>query len=137
MPNNDAGYEKIANEIKLSGMSWAKTLSLSEYKVILKNCSILIGNSSSGIHEAATFKKPVINIGTRQNKRLKSKNVIDVNYNYQDIYKKIQYALNNKKYLNMLKKISNPYGDGFSANKIVKIIKKIDLNSPVQKTITY
>ena len=105
MPNNDAGYEKIANEIKLSGMSWAKTLSLSEYKVILKNCSILIGNSSSGIHEAATFKKPVINIGTRQNKRLKSKNVIDVNYNYQDIYKKIQYALNNKKYLNMLKKL--------------------------------
>ena len=137
MPNNDAGYEKIANEITLSGMSWAKTISLSEYKVILKNCSILIGNSSSGIHEAATFKKPVINIGTRQNKRLKSKNVIDVNYNYQDIYKKIQYALNNKKYLNMLKKISNPYGDGFSANKIVKIIKKIDLNSPVQKTITY
>ena len=63
--------------------------------------------------------------------------MIDVNYNYRDIYKKIQYALNNKKYLNMLKKINNPYGDGFSANKIVKIIKKIDLNSPVQKTITY
>ena len=137
MPNNDAGYEKIAKQIKLSGMSWAKTLSLSEYKVILKNCRMLIGNSSSGIHEAATFKKPVINIGTRQNRRLKSKNVINVNYNHQAIYKKIQYALNNEKFLKMVKKIKNPYGDGYSANKIIKIIKKINLNSPVQKTITY
>ena len=137
MPNNDAGYEKIAKQIKLSGMSWAKTLSLSEYKVILKNCRMLNGNSSSGIHEAATFKKPVINIGTRQNRRLKSKNVINVNYNHQAIYKKIQYALNNEKFLKMVKKIKNPYGDGYSANKIIKIIKKINLNSPVQKTITY
>ena len=41
----------------------------------------VVGNSSSGIHEASSFLKPVINIGTRQNGRLRSKNIIDVTYN--------------------------------------------------------
>ena len=63
------------------------TLSIEEYKTILRKCSFIIGNSSSGIHEASTYKKPVINIGTRQNKRLKSINILNSDYNYKDIKK--------------------------------------------------
>ena len=51
------GYRNIVKKIKFSKLKWTPTLSLSEYKTILKNCSFLIGNSSSGIHEAATYKK--------------------------------------------------------------------------------
>ena len=87
LPNNDSGYVEIIKKIKLSNYKWTSTLSIDEYKTILKKCTFVIGNSSSGIHEAATYKKPVINIGTRQNKRLKSFNILNADYNYRDIKK--------------------------------------------------
>ena len=62
MPNNDSGFKQIVNEIKLSNFKNVNTLPLAEYKTILKKCALLIGNSSSGIHEAATYKKAVINL---------------------------------------------------------------------------
>ena len=66
MPNNDTGHKSIISEIKKTSIIWTKNLSLSEYKFLLNRASILIGNSSSGIHEAASFKLPVVNIGSRQ-----------------------------------------------------------------------
>lgn len=137
MPNNDAGFEKIMKSIKASGFAWTSSLSLSEYKTVLKNCEILIGNSSSGIHEAASYNKPVINIGSRQNKRLKSKNILNSQYDNKEILKKIRFILSNKNFKKKLKNVKNPYGDGFSAEKIVKVLKKINFKLPVQKTITY
>ena len=105
---------------------------------LVKNCKILIGNSSSGIHEAASFLKPVINIGNRQNGRLKPKNVIDAQCNSKEILSKINYALKNKKFIKSLKKLKNPYGDGKSAIKIINLLKKISLEKNViQKKITY
>jgi len=137
MPNNDSGYKNIVKKIKFSKLKWTPTLSLSEYKTILKNCSFLIGNSSSGIHEASTYKKPVINIGTRQNKRLQSSNIINVGYNSKKISQKINFALQNKKFLKKLRNIKNPYGDGNSSVKIIKILKKLNLKENTQKTNTY
>ena len=107
MPNNDAGYQEIINEIKFSKIKWTKNLSLSEYKCVLQNCSALIGNSSSGIHEAATYKIPVVNIGSRQNRRLKSKNIIDVKCNHKEIFKKINIALSSK-FRKKLVNLKNP-----------------------------
>ena len=137
LPNNDFGHKSIIKEIKKNKLKWTETLLLSEYKSLLKKTSILIGNSSSGIHEAASFNVPVINIGSRQNRRLKPSNVINVDYKSNDIYKKIVYCLNNKSYLKMVKKIKNPYGDGKSAKKIIKILKKINLKKSTQKINTY
>ncbi len=137
LPNNDSGYAEIIEEIKLSDYTWTSTLSIEEYKAILKRCSFIIGNSSSGIHEAATYKKPVINIGTRQNKRLKSINILNTGYNFKEIKKKIDICLKNKLFLKKIKKIKNPYGEGNSSKKIVKIIKKLNLNFNTQKINTY
>ena len=114
-----------------------QTLSLREYKTLLKNSKGLIGNSSSGIHEAATYKIPVVNIGTRQKGRTKSINVTDARYDRISIYNSIQKILKLKfrKKLNFLK---NPYGDGKSSKKIIKIIEKLNLkNFNTQKKITY
>lgn len=136
LPNNDAGYFEIFKKIKKSKLQWTTTFSLSEYKTLLRNCSALVGNSSSGIHEAATYKIPVVNIGTRQNKRLKPKNVISVKNSSKEIFKAINKALSST-FEKKISKIKNPYGDGNSANKIIKILKKLDLKRNTQKTITY
>ena len=137
-PNNDAGSKKIIKVLKNSNYKIVKTLNLREYKTLLSNASVLIGNSSSGIHEAATFKIPVINIGTRQNGRLKPKNVINTGYNSKQIQNKISYVLNNKKFQKNLKNLKNPYGDGDSSKRIIKLLKTIKLdNKIIQKQITY
>lgn len=136
LPNNDAGYFDIVKNIKNSKLKWTETFSLAEYKTLLKKCSVLVGNSSSGIHEAATYKIPVVNIGTRQNKRLKPKNVISVSYKSKNIFKAINLATS-LKFKKKISKIKNPYGSGNSAKKIIRILKKIDLNRSTQKTISY
>ena len=137
-PNNDAGSKKIIKVLKNSKFKIVKTLNLREYKTLLSNASLLVGNSSSGIHEAATYKLPVVNIGSRQNGRLKSINVINSDYSTQDIIKKIKFVLNNLEFKRKIKSIKNPYGDGNSASKITLHLSKIKINKvTTQKKITY
>ncbi len=137
-PNNDAGSKKIIKELNKSKFKVVKTLNLMEYKTLLSKASILVGNSSSGIHEAATYRIPVVNIGSRQNGRLKPLNVISSSYEAKEIKKKILYCLNNKIFIKKIKNIKNPYGDGKSSNKIIKLLIKLNLNKNiVQKKITY
>jgi UDP-N-acetylglucosamine 2-epimerase (non-hydrolysing)/GDP/UDP-N,N'-diacetylbacillosamine 2-epimerase (hydrolysing) len=135
LPNNDAGFSNIIREVKSSNFKYIETLSISDYINLLKRSIGLIGNSSSGIHETATFNIPTINIGSRQNKRLRPNNVIDVDHNEIQILKAIRKCLKSK---DENKKFFNPYGDGDSALKIISIIKNLDLsNNIIQKTITY
>jgi len=137
LPNNDSGHSQIIKHIKKSHIRWTKTLTLRDYKSLLKNSSLLLGNSSSGIHEASSFGVPVINIGTRQNGRLKPKNVVNAKHERFDISKKIKYCLYNKTFLKKIKNIKNPYGDGKSSERIIKLIKKIDLKASTQKQNSY
>lgn len=136
-PNNDAGSKFILTEIKKAKLNHISTLNLSEYKTLLTGKMILLGNSSSGIHEALTFKVPVINIGSRQDGREKPKNIINVDYNKNEILKAIKKATS-KNFINKMKNIKNPYGDGKSSKKIVNILMKLDLkNFNTQKKLTY
>ena len=82
----------------------------------------VVGNSSSGLFEVPTFKKPTVNIGDRQKGRLKSKSVIDCRINKKDILKAISKALKMN-----CDEIINPYGEGKSAEKIVSLLENIDL----------
>ena len=106
------------------------------YKGINVDC--VIGNSSSGILEAPALRTPTINIGNRQNGRLKPRNVIDVECNTKEILNKINFVLKNNKFVKSLRKLKNPYGDGKSAIKIIKLLKKIRIDKKIiQKKITY
>lgn len=137
-PNNDAGSQAIIGEIKNSNIKYFPTLTLKDYVSLLSYATALIGNSSSGIHETATFKIPTINIGTRQQGRLRPENVLDVDYQEYEITGAINKILNDKKFLNDVKYCINPYGDGRSANRIMNILKKINIgNNIIQKRITY
>ena len=138
-PNNDAGSTLILKEIKKNkNIFHAPTLTLSEYRSLLEKCFVLVGNSSSGIHEASSFLKPVINIGTRQNGRLRSKNIIDVNYSKEEIFNSLK-KLNNKRFYNkLINNLKNPYYYPNTSSKILKILKKISIEKKVlQKRITY
>lgn len=136
-PNSDAGSKKIINLVKKSNLNFTSTLNLSEYKTFLSSDMILVGNSSSGIHEAATFNVPVINIGTRQDGRTKPNNVINVNHKKSEILNAIKIATSSE-FLNKIRYIKNPYGNGNSSKLIVNIIKKLRLkNFNTQKKLTY
>ena len=88
----------------------------------------MVGNSSSGLFEVPSFKKPTVNIGDRQKGRIKSNSVIDCEVNKRDI-KAISRALSMN-----CDKIVNPYGEGKSAEKIVSLLGTIDIKKiPLQK----
>ena len=133
LPNNDAGYSKIIDYIKQSGIKWYPSLPTDIFINLYRNVSALIGNSSSGIHETPTMKIPAINIGNRQQGRERSLNVIDVPNDKNKIIAAINMSLNDTQFLERVKNIKNPYGEGNSSEKIVKILKNISLENLVQK----
>ena len=133
LPNNDAGASEIIKEIKNSGLNWYPSLSSEEFVNIYRNIWAIVGNSSSGIHEASTFGIPSVNIGTRQQDRERALNVIDVGYSKKEIKNGIQKALFDDSFRSNILNIKNPYGVGDSSKKIVKILKSINLEGIVQK----
>jgi GDP/UDP-N,N'-diacetylbacillosamine 2-epimerase (hydrolysing) len=136
--NIDAGSEKILKIIQKSKIQNYSNLSFEKYINLLQNCSVLIGNSSSGIMEAPFLQIPSINIGTRQTGRLTSKSIINVGYDQKIILKAIKKTIYDKKFLKKMNKTERQYGNGDSSKKIVKILEKIDLNKiSIQKRLPY
>ena len=129
----------ILKEIKKSkNIFYTPTLTLSEYRSLLARCFVLMGNSSSGIHEASSFHKPVINIGTRQNGRMRSKNIIDVPHDKNKILDTIRKIENTIFRNRLIKNLRNPYSLPNTSSKILKVLKKINLDQKkLQKRITY
>jgi UDP-hydrolysing UDP-N-acetyl-D-glucosamine 2-epimerase len=140
-PNSDAGNKEIFEKLifcskKYKFFKLYKTLPRSDYLGLLKNCSVLVGNSSSGIIEASYFDIPVVNIGTRQKGRERGNNVIDVPVeNPKYIQTAISNALRKKPSQTSNERI---YGKGNAAKKIVAILEKIRLDEKlIQKQINY
>jgi GDP/UDP-N,N'-diacetylbacillosamine 2-epimerase (hydrolysing) len=92
----------------------------------------VVGNSSSGLLEAPTFKIGTINIGDRQKGRLKTDSVIDCNPNQESISAAIE-KLYTKDFQTKLKLVKNPYGDGNASGKILKILSNGALPKDVKK----
>ena len=87
----------------------------------------MVGNSSSGIVEAASFKLPVVNIGNRQQGCVASANVIHVGYERSEIGRGIAQATSAEFHAG-LRDLSNPYGDGCAANRIVDRLRTVSLD---------
>lgn len=90
------------------------------YLTCMKHCKFMLGNSSSGFIEAAFFNKPVINVGSRQNGRINTPNIINC-----EIQKDLILAAMNKISINSNSEKIDIYGDGNAACKILSIIKNI------------
>ncbi len=134
-PNADAGGRAMIETInEYTRYPFLKTFSSiqhRDYLSLLKEASVLVGNSSSAIIEAPSFGLPVVNIGTRQMGRERAINVIDADYNRDSIKKCIKKALFDIEFQNKAKKCKNPYGDGNASEKIVDILAKIDINKNI------
>lgn len=109
-----------------------------EFLSLMKHASVLVGNSSAGIIEAASFRIPVVNIGTRQNGRQRSDNILDADYNTNQIIGAIKRALYDKDFRDKFKRCRNPYGGGKTAQRIVRILSTIKVDKDLlQKKISY
>ncbi len=93
----------------------------------------VVGNSSSGLAEAPTFKIGTINIGDRQRGRLKADSVIDCEPTKNSILTAIRQLYSND-FQNKLNHVKNPYGEGGTTEKILKIIREIDLTNILKKS---
>lgn len=136
-PNIDAGSDDISSGIrsfrekhKPDWLHLFKNLPTPVYIHLMKKTACLVGNSSSGVREGAIIGTPVVNIGSRQHKRLAGTNSIDVGYDCKEIKGAIQEQLKNGPYP------ADPlYGSGDAGEQIANILATI--NPPIQKTITY
>jgi UDP-hydrolysing UDP-N-acetyl-D-glucosamine 2-epimerase len=97
------------------------------YLSAMKYCDAVIGNSSSGIVEAPSFKIGTINIGDRQKGRERAVSVIDCGTSKSEIRSAIR-TLYLPAFKKQLKYVKNPYGDGKSSEDVVRILKNFDLS---------
>ena len=142
MPNADNDGRTIINLIqdfvannKSTSIAFT-SLGQLRYLSAIKYSDVIIGNSSSGLIEVPSFKKPTINIGDRQRGRVCGPSVINCKPNKNEITKSIIYALSksfNKKLINEV----NPYGDKNSSIEIVKILKSTTINGNLVKKRFY
>lgn len=129
MPNNDTFGTVIRDELlKLSKRNKEKyktveVLGVLGYYSCLQHCELLLGNSSSGIIEAASFNKYVINISDRQKGRECGDNVFHIPASKNAILEAIQ----NISKLPLYKK-DNIYGNGNTVSKIIPVVKEFYLN---------
>jgi UDP-hydrolysing UDP-N-acetyl-D-glucosamine 2-epimerase len=104
----------------------AVNLGTQGYFSAMKHAAAMVGNSSSGIIEAASFRLPVVNIGSRQKGRVRGKNVIDVGCARGEIQRGIRQALSSE-FRGGLSDLINPYGTGHAAETIVGTLKDLKL----------
>lgn len=142
-PNNDAGGKKIIDTIhayeknieaiediqihsSLGRYNYHGILALSK-NIDLKVCCV--GNSSSGIKETPAFFCPTVNIGSRQEGRLRAENVIDADYDKDSIYQAIMTCIFDENFRQSVQECINPYGVGDAGLKISNILDELEMDN--------
>lgn len=123
-PNADAGTDEVSKAIRVfrekhnpHHMRFIKFLPPEDFLALLKTSACLVGNSSSAVKECSFLGVAAVNIGTRQNGRMKGENVIDVGYNKEEIKQAIKKQLKHGKYPR-----SDMYYKANSSEKIAEIL---------------
>lgn len=141
MPNNDAGSYEIKyaiNNYKQGEYHVYANLKREDYLALLKHCNCIVGNSSSGLLEAPTFRTPAVNIGRRQDSRYRGNNVIDVNFSNDEIIAAVKKAMSPEFKSFLEENTDNPYGDGHSSEKILRLLMETKADEQLLiKRLTY
>lgn len=130
-PNADAGSRELIERTKsfLQRRGNGRVLMNLDpvlYWSLLRCADLLLGNSSSGIMEAASFAVPAVNVGIRQRGRERAPNVLDADANAIAIRDRIALAMTDD-FRNSLRGIENPYGDGHAAERIAAVLTSVPL----------
>ena len=125
-PNADAGGREMIKVMKTyvrrhPFIRSYRSIPREEYLGLMALSSVIVGNSSSGIIETASFGLPAVNIGTRQFGRIQPRNVLNAGYNAREIAKAIKLTFSGT-FRSRLRRLGNPYGDGHTAARMVKVL---------------
>ena len=125
MPNSDTMGDMIREQLisfseKYNSVKLVESFGMEGYLTAMKNCEILLGNTSSGFVEAAFFPKWVVNIGDRQKGRIITENIINSLVEKGSILNAVKFVEENT-----ISSDTNIYGDGNTSGRIVDIIKNI------------
>ena len=136
-PNADASSRTIIELLKTferthRSAKLVMSMGLRDYVSAMRHAAAMVGNSSSGMIEAATWRLPVVNIGHRQQGRLRPRNVIDVGDTTEEIVAGIRAALR-PAFRRSLQHLKNPYGDGTASERIVRVLRDVRIE---QRLIT-
>lgn len=132
-PNADPGHQIVIAALRAlierhpSRMRVTDNAGTSLFASLMRWAAVMVGNSSSGIVEAASFKLPVVNIGSRQDGKIKPRNIIDVQPTTDAILEGIQKALS-PEFRAGLPGLVNPYGDGKAAERITHILRTVAID---------
>lgn len=136
-PNADAGSEDLARGIRkfrenrdASGMHFFKNLPAELYIQLMRRTACLVGNSSSSIREGAFIGTPAVNIGSRQSRRQRGQNVLDVDHNRSAIAAAVHQQVEHGPYAR-----EPIYGDGRAGVRIADILSECSIR--IQKRIAY
>src|SRR5690554_1620520 len=129
-PNTDPGFLSILEAIKTAAssryISFFKTLERNTFINLLRQARALVGNSSMGILEAPFYKLPMVHVGDRQKARINCGNVRFVPHQKEDIKKEVLKACYDEEYRRIVAKLENIYGDGYTGERISRILREID-----------
>lgn len=137
MPNSDTDNQAICDAIRTyvtnNENAYAFTsLGQLKYLSCIEQVDAVVGNSSSGLAEVPTFKKPTINIGDRQRGRLQCESVINCKPLKVEIIKAIELSYS-RVFRDKILEVVNPYGEGGSAEQIVNILRTIEYGTLIKK----
>ena len=140
LPNNDAGAGKLRPIIRRNRKSdtlMFENVTRPDFFRLMTHARCMIGNSSAGLIEAPSFDLPTVNIGRRQESRVRGENVIDAPFQLDTITQSITTATS-AEFRQKLKGMTNPYGDGHSAERILEILKNTSIDDKLLvKRLTY
>jgi UDP-N-acetylglucosamine 2-epimerase (non-hydrolysing)/GDP/UDP-N,N'-diacetylbacillosamine 2-epimerase (hydrolysing) len=130
-PNTDAGSYALIQRTRALAETRRHThifvnLDAVTYWSLLGQVDAMVGNSSSGIMEAASFALPVVNVGMRQKGRERARNILDAPPEAAAILAALQHALQ-PQFREELRGMANPYGDGTAAVTIAHVLATVPL----------
>lgn len=136
-PNPDAGSDGTSNALRSyreenpnNQLRFFKNMEGADFLKLLTHAKCLIGNSSVGIRECSYLGVPVVNIGSRQNRRLRGKNVIDTDYDSKRLTEAIRTQIQHGKYAE-----EHLYGDGSAGQSIADVLAIAQ--TEIKKVISY
>lgn len=128
-PNGDPGSGGIIQALLSFSMRRKKqtrcfaSLGHPGYLHALRHAEALVGNSSSGLHEAPTLKVPVVNVGRRQSGRAMAANIVSCGYEQGEITEALRTVLEDPDFRKKLPDTVNPFGDGQAAKRMLEILE--------------
>ena len=133
LPNSDAGSRKIIEELKKAEdeglLHLYGTLPRKPFVNLLRKAGCLLGNSSLGVLEGPFLKLATVNIGNRQSGREHGSNILFTSFKEEEIISAVEKCFTDKAFKDLVMNGENPYGDGFAAEKIAKILENINIDS--------